>query len=189
MGFTSKLVGVLKPEVLLSHRNDGVELLDKRSGTRVRLLGLPARFTAVHIEGIGHVGKLNDRGQEHRGHLRRICDYLLVAESDDSTRVIFVELKETWSTGEKPRDQLRRSLPLLKYLRSVCEVEYDEMLDEGRLSMHYAIVFAKSIETLNKAPVRVDPAERVREEVYKDIRIRTFVGTSVSLATLMGWAN
>ena len=132
MGFVRRLVSVLKPEVLLTHRNDGVELLDKQSGMRVRLFGLPARFTAVHVEGIGHVGKLKDRGQEHNGHLRRVCDYVLVAESDDSTRVVFVELKGTWSTGEKPRDQLRRSLPLLNYLRSVCEVEYEEMLDEGR---------------------------------------------------------
>ncbi len=152
MGFVRRLVSVLKPEVLLTHRNDGVELLDKQSGMRVRLFGLPARFTAVHVEGIGHVGKLKDRGQEHNGHLRRVCDYVLVAESDDSTRVVFVELKGTWSTGEKPRDQLRRSLPLLNYLRSVCEVEYEEMLDEGRLSMHYAIVFEKGAALLRWRP-------------------------------------
>lgn len=186
MGFVRRLVGVLKPEVLLTHRNDGVELLDKQSGMKVKLFGLPARFTAVHVEGIGHVGKLKDRGQEHNGHLRRVCDFVLLAESGDSTRVVFVELKETWSTGEKPRDQLRRSLPLLNYLRSVCEVEYEEMLDEDRLSMHYSIVFEKSTGTFDKTPVRVDPAERVREEGYKDIRIRTFVGTSVPLSALIG---
>ena len=60
------------------------------------------------------------------------------------------------------------------------------MLDENQLSMHYAIVFEKSTRTFDKTPVRVDPAERVREEGYKDIRIKTFVGTSVPLSALIG---
>ena len=187
MPLAAGLRAILDPDVVVQATEaDSVELRDRRSGMKVRIFGLPARFTVVHVEGIGHMGKLRDRGSEHDGHLRRICDYLLVVESGDDTRVVFVELKETWSNGEKPRDQLRRSLPLLKYIRSVCEVEYGETQDARRISIHYSIVFEKSSRKFNMQSVSADPAQRTREEEYKGITIRTFVGTSVPLATLTG---
>lgn len=87
---------------------------------------------------------------------------------------------------KKPRDQLRRSLPLLEYLRSVCGIEYERRLGEYGIQMHYWIIFAKRTRTLDRQPVHVDPARRPRIEEYKGITIRTVVGKSFPLTTLTG---
>ena len=63
----------------------------------MRIIGSPARFTAVYVEKVGHLGKLRARGLKHGGRLRKICDYLLVIESGDGAQAVFVELKKTWS--------------------------------------------------------------------------------------------
>lgn len=184
MGFAAELAGVLKQDVLLPRENGGVELKDKRSGMKVRVIGLPARCSAVRLERVGHLGKLKDRGAEHEGHLRRICDYLLVVEAGDDIHVVLIELKETWNDDEKPKDQLRRSIPLLDYLRSVCRVEYDWTQDQYRTSVHYSIVCEKISMRLDKRSVRADPTRPVSEEEYKGITIRTFVETSVPFSSM-----
>lgn len=188
MGLARELAGVLKPAVLLSSESDEVELEDGQSGMKVRLLGLPARFIVVHLETVGHSGHLRDRGAEHRGHLRRACDYLLVVESDDDVHLILIELKETLR-DDKPKDQLRRSIPLRDYLRSVCRVEYEQAQDAYQTSVHYCIVCEKISKKLDKRRVRAAPEQVVRAENYKDITVRTFVGTSVPLGVLMGQVN
>ena len=185
MGLAVELAGVLKPEVLLSEKNDGVELRDSRSGMKVRVFGLPAPSTVVHVENVGHMGKLRDRGLEHAGHLRRICDYLLIVESRGRTQAVFVELKETWSDEERPRDQLRRSLPLLKYLSSVCEVEYGSAPGDHGIATYYWIIFQKRNRKLNKQSVNAHPARKRDGRKYKDITVRTFVGTSIPFETLL----
>ena len=97
---------------------------------RVKVVGLPAEFTAIQMERVGHAPGLGD------GRFIRICDYLLVAESDTNTQAVFIELKKTATT--------------------------------------------------DKQPVRTEPARRIQDEEYKDIRVRVCVGTPVSLATLTG---
>ena len=184
MGLATELAGVLKPGVLLSSGNE-VELEDGQSGIKVKLLGLPARFIVVHLETVGHSGHLRDRGAERRGHLRRACDYLLVVESGDDVHLVLIELEETLR-DEKPKDQLRRSIPLRDYLRSVCRIEYEEAHDPYRTSVHYWIVCEKTSRKLDKRRVRAAPEQVVREDNYKDITIGIFLGTSVPLAVLTG---
>ncbi len=182
MALASALAGILKPAALVTTpaETDGVELREKQARMRVKVVGLPAEFTAIRMERVGHSPRLGaDR-------FRPICDYLLVAESGTNTQAIFVELKKTKNNGEKPREQLRRSLPLLEYLRSVCEVEHRTTFDRSDISTHYCIVFERYNQRLDKQAVRADPARRMRDEEYKDITVRTFVGTPVSLATLTG---
>lgn len=188
MGLAAELEGVLKRDVMVPVKDGGIELRDRQSGMKVRIVIPPglARLAAINVERVGHFGKLRDRGSERAGHLRRICDYLLIVESGDSTPVVFVELKETWSEEEKPRDQLRRSLPLLEYLRSVCEIEYERRPGEYGIQLHYWIIFEKHTRTLNRQPVHVDPARMPRVEEYNGITIRTVVGKSFPLTTLTG---
>ena len=54
-----------------------------------------------------HLPALQDRGD-----LKKICDYLLIGQLDGSDYAIFVELKKTLREEEKPKEQLRRSLPI-----------------------------------------------------------------------------
>lgn len=193
MALVNGLKNILKPEVVLratGDESDGVELLEesREVDMRVRVFGLPARFVAVRMAGVssnrsllgvGHSSGVGD------GSCKQICDYLLVLESGDHTHAVFVELKKTQTKEEKPREQLRRSLPLLHYLRSVWEVESGTILDERNLSIHYSILFQQTSEKVPKEPVKPDPTPRANREAYKGITITIRVGTPVHLTSLM----
>ena len=159
-----------------------IELREKKRDVdmRVNVFGLPAAFIAIRTERIGHASKVSD------GSWKQICDFLLVTESGDRTHAVFVELKKTQTEEEKPREQLRRSLPLLEYLRSLWETEAETRLGDQGISIHYSILFERASPRLAKQEVRADPTRPVSEEEYKGLTIRTFFGTSVAFATLTG---
>ena len=81
----------------------------------VKLSGLAADTIAIRLDRTGMSG-LRD------GPWKKCCDYLVVYQAGDTTRALFVELKKSLSDSD-PFEQLRRSLPWLKYLRSMCEIE------------------------------------------------------------------
>ena len=181
MPLADGLRNILKPEVVVrATDHDGIELREKKREVdmRVKVVGLPVGFIAIRIEKMGHASKISD------GSWKQICDYLLVVESGDQTHAVFVELKKTQTEEEKPREQLRRSLPLLEYLRSVWEIESGTVFNENGVSIHYSILFERTSPRLAKQSVRAAPTRSVSEEEYKGITIRTFVGTSVPFSTL-----
>ncbi len=180
MTLATDLAAVLKPDklVVAAHGGD-IVLSDRRAGMRVQVVGTPAATAVIRLERIGHSAGLRD------GPWKRICDYLLVVDWEGGLHAVFVELKRT-STGElRPRDQLRRSLPLLEYLRSVCEVEGCDA-SIGSISTRYFIICEKRGRRLDKQSVKVDPARRIREERHEGVTIRTFIGTRVPFTTLLG---
>lgn len=184
MPLTAGLRDVLKPDVVLpATGGDSIELREKRAAMRVKIVGLPETFVVIRIERIGHASKISN------GPWRQICDYLLVVDLDGRTHIFFLELKKTKSWEEKPREQLRRSLPLLEYLRSVCEIESGTPWDEHGMSIHYTILFERDSPKLAKQSVNADPRSRVTEEKYDDITIKTFVGTPVPLWILTNPVN
>ena len=171
MALAAGLKQILKPEVVeRATDQDAIELWEKKPevNMRVRVVGLPAEFIAIRTDCIGHVSKIRE------GPKKQICDYLVLTESGDRIHAIFVELKKTKKSDDKPREQLRRSLPILKYLRSVWEIESETLLSEhGIISVHYSILFEQTSQRLAKQPVRADPARRVDTEEYKGLKIRT----------------
>ena len=180
MALAATLASVLKPDVVRKFASeDDIPLRERWADMRVAVVGLPADGTAVRVERVGHLSKI-------RGSCRKICDYLLIVETEGRAQAVFVELKKTWTGGEEPREQLRRSLPLLDYLRSVCEVEYGAALNGANIAVHYAIVFERVSQRLAKQGVRADPQGRAGQERHAGITIRTFIGTRVSFATLTG---
>ncbi len=152
------------------------------------MLRRPRRQSAW--ERVGHSSGLRD------GHWKRVCDYLLVVEAGERLHAVFIELKKTLkdipsrTVGHrarpdlKPRDQLRRSTPLLAYLRAVCEVESGDG-GAGSIATRYFIVAEKRSQKLDKQPVRTPPASRVGSEQFENLTIRTFIGTRVSITTLI----
>lgn len=181
MPLAAGLSDILDPGVVVQATEvDSIVLQERPADMRVEVLGLPAAFIAIRTERIGHVSRIND------GSWKRICDYLLVTESGDRIHAVFVELKKTQTEEEKPRGQVRRSLPLLQYLRSMWEIESETPLGEHGIAVHYSILFERTSPRLAKQAVRSDPTRPVREEEYKGLTIRTFVGTSVAFATLTG---
>ena len=181
MPLAAELRHILNPGVVVQATEvDSIVLRERPADMRVEVLGLPAAFIAIRTERIGHASRIND------GSWKQICDYLLITESGDRTHAVFVELKKTQTEEEKPREQLRRSLPLLEYLRSVWEIESETPLGRQEISIHYSILFERASPRLAKQAVRADPTRPASEEEYKGLTIRTFVGTSVAFATLTG---
>ena len=83
-----------------------------------------------------------------------MCDYLLIVKSDRGSHVIFIELKKTLTPKRKEvaKEQLRRSLPLLDYLLSVCKIE-DSSIERARPTTNYVII-AERLKRIAKESVR-----------------------------------
>ena len=114
-----------------------------------------------------------------------ICDYLLVCERENDTHVVLVELKRTLQGPDsKPWEQLRRSLPLWRYLHSACAVAAESGGAEPTVPVRYAAVYSAAGERLAKETVRF--ADRSREREWRGITVREIVSTSVALSDLTG---
>ena len=192
MALISQLSTILR-EKFVQHRRaprGSVTLQDSQSDMEVKLIRVPMPFLAIPMSHEPIRGKRTNLDPSHlpalqdRGDLKKICDYLLIGQSGDSDYAIFVELKKTLRQEEKPKEQLRRSLPILDYLLSVCAIEHGG--GEHNLTIRYILIAEQSIDTLNKQRVQGAEAEKVQEETYKSTQITTFVGTSMNFATLVG---
>ena len=192
MGLLSQLGNILR-EKFIEQRNaprGSVTLQDSQSDMEVKLIRVPMPFLAIPMSSEPIRGKRTNLDPSHlpalqdRGDLKKICDYLLIGQLDGSDYAIFVELKKTLREEEKPKEQLRRSLPILDYLLSVCAVEHGS--GEHNLTIRYILIAEQSVDTLNKQRVQGEEAKKVNEETYKATQITTFVGTSVHFATLIG---
>lgn len=186
MALAPQLAAILKEKllesVLLDPEGEGgsIYLREKSAEMCVKIAPLPAPMAAIRIEGVGHLPGLRE------GHpWTRICDYLLVFETGNASHAVFVELKKTWTDEQRPKEQLRRSLPILEYLRSACRIEHGSASSESPVTVSYLMICEKGSPRLDKQPVRADPAARIREETYRNIMIRTFIGTSAPLAALL----
>ena len=179
MALADDLAAILKERLLTLPGDGHIELREKRRGKedmRVRIVGATVAV-AVRLEMVGHVPGLKDGAPG-----RRICDYALLAESGDDIQAILIELKSTRSDEEGPREQLRRSLPVLEYLRSACDVKCGTGTTR-RLSVGYALVFEReNARTLRKQRVRSGAPATER---YRNITVRTFVGNAVPFPSLM----
>ena len=140
MPLTAGLRDILEPDVVSPVAEDNsIELREPPADMRVKITGLPGTSIVIRTERVGHASKISD------GSWKQICDYLLVVELGDRTHAVFFELKKTQTQEKKPKEQLRRSLPLLNYLRSVWEIESGAPLDKPGMSVHYWILFNRSI--------------------------------------------
>lgn len=178
MSLVSELPATVEGLALAPSNADGVLLTDEQSGMQVQVLaGVPITAIRLGAGGVGHVPRLD----LHAG-LNLICDYLLVAEVSGRTHAILVELKATWDP--RAREQVRRSLPLLAYLRTVCEVEREAPFDDDGIETGYLIICEN--RRLNKQTLRAEPVRMVDSEDYRDVRVRTYIGTTVSIEILTG---
>ena len=178
MSLVSELPDIVDEAALTLSTGNSVRLVDEQSGMQVDIL-TPVPVVAIRLGrgGVSHApGLRKDTG------LESVCDYLLVVDLNGNTHALLVELKKTWH--RKAKEQLRRSLPLLEYLRSACEVERGTGRDGTRISAGYLIVCERG--RLDMQSSKAAPARAVRSEDYKNINIRTYVGTTLSLDILTG---
>ncbi len=172
----SQLKSILAENALISYEPSS-EVVLKEEVTELAVTQMPPDVVVINMDVVGHLPGTR------RGVLKRICDFLLVRSSDGEDYAIFVELKETLKENKKGMEQLRRSLPILKYLVSACHIHGDEK-NKSRWTpgIRYYLIGMKNSRKLDKQPVR--PRRRVQKEEYKDIDVHTYLGGRVSFNLL-----
>ena len=182
MSFSATLSDVLIDGVLTKASADGNITLEERAARmKVAILNSPPSAASICLGKFNHLSVI--QGGRYTGRLKK-CDYLLITEKSGLVSVVFIELKKTLSDGA--HEQLRRSLPFLDYLCSVCSVEAQADFRESIDSIDYFIIAEKYNDRFDKQRVKVPPQRRIWRESYKDITVNAFVGSSISHAALAG---
>lgn len=182
MTLERRLNEVLAQSVLESEKDDRIILRERQRDSRMIVtVSTPSiSVAAIRLSKSSHLPVLKD------GPWKRICDYLLVYAFDGIEYAIFVELKKTLSDDNGPKEQLRRSLPFLEYLSSVCDIEYGNETAHSSMRIRYFRIGEKLSPRFDKQFVKVGPDRILKREKYKSIAINTLVGSRVSLSTLSG---
>ena len=145
---------------------------------KVELRQVPSTTTAIRLPDSTEHAIL----RQSRGALwLRSCDYLLVDEGKRECRVAMVELKSDLHKGGRGLEQLRRTLPLAKYILSVCEVEL-------QCSWHHRfnyVLIAEKGGRFDKQRARSRPHPQVETQDHEDIEVGVGVGTRFNFSSLL----
>lgn len=154
----------------------GILNLKEKSVMKLQLSGLGSGTVALRIEKLGFSRFLKG------GKWQSTCDFAIVCPENGVIRVLFVEMKETLREGGKGFEQLRRSLPKLEYLKSLCRIHCGNHLE--KVFVRYALVTAKGGERLDKQPVKYK--SQVSVERHKGITVSIHTGEHVDFSRLWG---
>ena len=177
MELNARLQDVLQKVAVEPQHQDCLRLIESQQTTQYEVTGIqqPLVVTAIRMNRLRHLARLK------QGAWNKICDYLLITARDEGYCAVFVELKETLRANDDAREQLRRSLPILEYLRSVCAVED---LVKPDVSVRYVILASRDANRLDKQRTRITPSDAIREEHYRGIEVKSFVCERVSIGSM-----
>ena len=156
--------------------SDSTTTLEEKKVMKVEITKMPPEAVTTDLNKIGSLSGVKD------GDRKKICDYLIVCRNGNESIAILVELKKTLRDDRKGQEQLRRSLPLLKYLHLICRIESYQKTSEA-LTVRYFLIGEKNAARLDKQPVRSNP--RIDIEHYRNIDVYTFVGNRISFDKLI----
>ena len=146
----------------------------------VTVAQVPSSATVVSLEKIGDLSGVED------GNWKKRCDYMLLLDTDGGGGVVVsIELKKSLNAAneEAAMEQLRRSPPVLMYLKALCDIEYMGELEANRPAFRYLVIGEKYSERLDKQPVR--PARTPRTETFKKIQVGVVVGSHFAFDLLV----
>ena len=144
-------------------------ILREKRIMKVEVAETPLGVTAIDMRKIGSFSGIKD------GPWKQRCDYLFVYEVEGKNIAIFIELKKTLSQeNRRGMEQLRRSLPLLKYLHSVCRIHCGVEPDKPVTTARYVLIGKKMNPRLDKQAVT--PRRALPSKDYKEIAVNWFVG-------------
>ena len=179
MALINCLRKVLDNTVLESERScngaQAIELKDRQSGMAVKITGIFDPVLAIRMR--NHLSYL----LEQRGKWTRICDYLLIYQSNVRHDAILIELKSSLTKANSGKEQLRRSLSILDYLLSICKIECE--IRQQTPSIKYVLIVKQGSGKLDKQPIKIKPP-RGTDEAYEKITVRTLIGTEFDISTL-----
>ena len=177
MELNARLQSVLQSVAIEPQHRECLTLTESQENKRYEITGIrrPLVVTAIRMNRLRHLARLKD------GSWNKICDYLLITARDGTFCAVFVELKEALRENDDAREQLRRSLPILEYLRSVGAVED---LIKPEVSVRYVILASRDAKRLDKPRIRITPSYAIREEHYRGIDVKSFVCERVSIGSM-----
>ena len=148
---------------------------------QVEILGPEADAKFVAVGPLRHLGMLRE---DKLLGVNKICDSILVVESDKAIRPVLIELKETMDSGKANAVfQLRRSRPVFEYMRSVAEVQNGGIFGKDILPLKYTVIAEKQS---NRIDIRVSkPQVTALTEVHGEIAVAMFVGNVIALRALV----
>lgn len=152
-----------------------VVLRERKAGMQFVVTDVPSSWTIVRMGRLQHISGIR------KGRWRKICDYLLVIPDGRESRAVLVEMKKTLSDAKPAMEQLRRSVPVARYLQSLCEVESEESI---HVVLRHVVLAEKITGRFDKEPTRVTSGVRFRKDVYKGTQVETIVGRSVAAKEL-----
>lgn len=165
---------IMKDTALVPVRDGNVELHEPNV-MKVVVEGVPEGARVINMRKIGSLNGIRD------GVWKRICDYLVIWRTGDRDEAVFVELKKTLS-DPRGREQLRRSLPYLDYVRSLCRIEYGSS-PPGVLA-RYVLIGRRTSPGLAKQ--RVSVGSSLPDAIHEGITIQRFVGSRLRFSKLSG---
>lgn len=175
--FAAHLKQILADNALVSRTSSDSMILQEMNIMAVEVAAIPPDVTAVNIYQIGSLKGLRN------SECKKTCDYLLVCKAEGMDHAILVELKKTLREDKKGMEQLRRSLPLLKYLRSVCRIHCNGETHRPTLNVRYVLIGTKNQLRIDKQHVR--PGQGIEKENYKGIEVHTFLGKRIRFDLLL----
>ena len=172
----AQLRTILTARVLVSSTSGDVVLVEKNV-QKVDVSKLPSDAVVINLQRFGSLLGVRD------GRWKQSCDYVLVFRGDETDRVLFVELKKTVNGNKnKGFEQLRLSLPLLKYLNSVCELYFGKEPDQLEPIVHYVLIGKQGSQRLDKQPVRAVTLQYSKQ--HKDITVNILIGSRFGFGRL-----
>ena len=174
----ARLKQILADRSLVSNQTGHSVILKETGVMKVEITKIGSDAVVINLNKFGSFSGVKD------GECKRVCDYILVFPTRQEDRVIFVELKKTLSTNRpRPLDQLRRSLPILKYLDAVCKIHFSASeKDHRKISIRYVLIAERINARFDKQPLR--PDRTLPPEKYEDIEVTRFVSKRIRFERL-----
>ena len=166
----------MEPKALVPIR-DGDVVLREPNVMDVVLAEVPVGVTVINMRRIGSLSGIRE------GAWKRICDYLVIRSAEGGDEAVFVELKKNLA-DPRGKEQLRRSLPYLDYIRSLCRIEYGAMSSPKRVSARYVLIGRRTSPGLAKQGVTAGPV--FSNEPHRGITVQRYVGSRIRFAWLAG---
>lgn len=170
---------ILRPDRLRRVTSSRVTLRERKASMSIYVTGVRWPATTIHIDRLGGLSGLNE------GDWNQKCDYLMVIEKGTTYHAAFIELKKTLDEAPKPLEQLRRSLPFLEYLRSLCCIHFEDGTPSD-VEVRYAVIGERGQQRLDKQAVKARPGQAVWTRPHRGISVSAFLGPTVPLAALVG---
>lgn len=174
-----QLETVLRKDRLRDVASRQVRLRERKANMVIDVTGIRWRATTIRIDRIGGLSGLS------QGDWNQRCDYLMVIDKGGTYCAAFIELKKTLDQDRKPWEQLRRSLPFLEYLSSLCCIHFEDTAP-AEIDVRYAVIGERGQLRLDKQAVKANPAHPVWTKPHNGILVSAFLGPTVPLAALIG---